>query len=125
MIGGTFAIIPGVGAYISAFATGFMTTLLSDVFNSAFDGTEFNFFDSLKAGAANGILTLALAGVVHINFAIKGVTYGRGSWSAITKQIYTKFRRDLIMRISGKTFSKMFGLSLYESWIDIVYSGIK
>ena len=123
-IGGAFAIIPGYGTYISAFMTGLFTNIFTDAFSHWIYGTEFNIVDSLRQGAIDGLISLAFAGIVDFKYGIKGITFGRGSWSAITEQIYTKFRRDLIKQISWKTFGKMFGVSLYGSIIDIFYSGL-
>ena len=125
MIGGMFSIIPGVGSYISAFATGLVTNVLTDAFSSVMYGTEFNLGTSLLNGAKAGILSMVFVGVMNTQYAIKGLTFGRGSWSAVSKQIYTKFRRNLIIRIRGKTFGKMLGLSFYESTIDIMNNVLK
>ena len=47
------------------------------------------------------------------NFGIYGFNSGRGSFSAVTKQIYTKFGHGVIKKISAKTFGKMLSVSLY------------
>ncbi len=125
LIGGMFSIIPGVGSYISAFVTGLVTNVLTDAFSSVMYGTEFNLGTSLLNGAKAGILSMVFVGVMNTQYAIKGLTFGRGSWSAISKQMYTKFRRNIIKKISGKTFGKMLGLSFYESSIDIFYNTFK
>ena len=87
-------------------------------------GTEFNFTNSLLHGAMQGISSMVFVGIVNVKYSIKGITFGRGSWSSISDQIYTKFRREIIKKISWKTFGKMFGLSLYESTIDIIHSSL-
>lgn len=125
MIGGAFSIIPGAGSYISAFVTGFVSNILTDAFSSAMYGTDFDFGTSAITGVFNGILSMVFVGIVNAKYAIKSITFGRGSWSAISKQIYTKFRRDIIKRISGRTFGKMLGLSFYESSMDIFYNAFK
>lgn len=117
-IGGAFSIVPGIGSYLSAFITGLVSTVLSDAFNHTIYGTEFNFMNSIKSGTLNGAISIVFMGIIDTKFAIKGVTFGQGSWSSITDQIYTKFRKDLIKHISWKTFGKMFGLALYESVMD-------
>ena len=124
-IGGAFSIIPGAGTYISAFMTGFFTNILTDVFSSAIYGTDFNVVESLLNGAFLGATSIVFVGLMGTKYATQGVSFGRGSLSAITDQIYTKFRRNIIKRISLKTFGKMIGLSFYESIIDILYSWFK
>ena len=124
LVGGAFSIIPGVGGYISAFVSGFATTVLTDAFSSAIYGTEFDIFSSIGKGFLTGLFSLATSTIMSKAFSVKGVTSKRGNWSAISDQIYTKFRRDIIRRVSLKTFSKMLGLSLYESIIDTVWSGV-
>ena len=125
MIGGAFSIIPGAGSYISAFVSGFVSNILTDTFSSAMYGTDFNIETSLWEAFKSGILSGAFVGIVNAKYAIKSITFGRGSWSAVSKQIYTKFRRDIIKRISGRTFGKMLGLSFYESSMDIFYNAFK
>ena len=39
---------------------------------------------------------------------------GRGSMSAVSEQMYTKFRREIIKKISIKTFTKMFAIEAYN-----------
>ena len=119
-IGGAFAYMPWGGAlYAGAFASGFSTSLLSDVFNNAFYGTEYDVGESFGNAVKSGLLSFASAGLMDTSFAIQGISYGRGSWGATSKQIYTKFRRGQIKGISAKTFGKMFGVSFYESLLDM------
>ena len=124
LLGGLFSIIPVVGSYLSSFLTGLFTTVLTDAFNHALNGTEFNLRSSLQNGFKSGVLSTLFVGLINVNYAIKGITFGRGSWSMISNQIYTKFRRNLIRAISLRTFGKMLGLSLYESIPDTFYNGL-
>lgn len=123
-IGGAFAIIPFAGTYLSAYITGFVSSVLSDVSNNLIYGTPIN--ENFIGNALwEGVLALSFNTIVNGKYFVKGITFGRGSWSAITSQIYTKFRHNVIKRISLKTFGKMFGLSLYESTIDMFYGSTK
>ena len=124
LIGGMFSIIPGVGGYVSALMTGIFTNIITDALSHAMYGTEFNFKKSFANGFKSGLLSIVFVGITNIKYSVKGITFGRGSWSAITEQIYTKFRRDLIKKISLTTYGKMLGLSLYESIFDTFYAGL-
>lgn len=123
-VGGAFSIIPFGGSYISAFMTGLFTNIFTDAFSHWIYGTEFNIWVSAWNGFKDGLASTIFVGLMGSKYAVKGISFGRGSWSAVTDQIYRKFRRDLIKKISWKTFGKMFGLSLYESVIDIFKSAL-
>ena len=123
-VGGAFSYVFGAGTYASAFISGFFTNLFTDVFSHWIYGTEFNFGESLLSSAFAGVLSMAFTGIVNIKYAIKGITYGRGSWSAISKQIFTKLKNGSIKNVSFKTLLKIFGESLYQSIVDIFYSAL-
>ena len=53
--------------------------------------------------------------ILNINISIFTSTSGRGSLSAIQKQINTKLVKNQISRISAKTFGKMLILGLCNS----------
>ena len=44
--------------------------------------------------------------------------------STISKQIYTKFKRGMIKRISSRTFEKILAVSLGESAVESIISGL-
>ena len=119
-LAGPLSLLPG-GMYISAFASSLFSTILSDAFNSIEDGTDFNFTNSVWTGFVNGFISLAFAGLMGNVFKVQGVNAGRGSWESVTKQIYTKLNKNIINGITIKTFGKMFGLSMYESILDILH----
>lgn len=58
------------------------------------------------ASTVNGLISSATVRLFEA-IPIKGLTSGRGSYSAITKQITTKFFNGTIKRITYNTFSKM------------------
>ena len=57
-----------------------------------------------------------------LSIKIPGFISGRGSYKAVSSQIYTKFRRGLIKGITGKTFGKLWALDLYYGIGDAVLS---
>ena len=44
--------------------------------------------------------------------------------STTSKQMYTKFKRGMIKRISSRTFEKIFAVNLGESAIESIIDGI-
>ena len=45
---------------------------------------------------------------------IPSLNSGRGSMSAVSKQMYTKFQRQIIKRVSMRTFTKMLVVEAYN-----------
>ena len=45
---------------------------------------------------------------------ILSLNSGRGSMSAVSKQMYTKFQGQIIKRVSMKTFTKMLTVEAYS-----------
>lgn len=75
---------------------------------------------AILTGILNGFISIAFAGLMGKVFKVQGINAGRGSWDSVTKQIYTKLNKNIINGITIKTFCKMFGLSMYESMLDIL-----
>lgn len=65
-----------------------------------------------------------MPGWLFESIPIKGLTSGRGSYSAITKQITTKFFNGTIKRISYNTFLKMLTYNILGSMIGAGVSGV-
>lgn len=77
---------------------------------------------SFESPRADGYSVVSVGIMPEIK--IDGLTAGRGSYLAISKQIVTKFKRGLIKRITPKTFCKMFGYELYANSLATLLEGI-
>ena len=94
------AILPG-GLYLSAFAAGLFSNILTDGFNSVVYGVEFNLGKTLIQGIKDGIIFAVFAGFMGKVFKVQGINMGKGSWGSVTKQVYTKFKKNLIICLLG------------------------
>ena len=113
-IGGAFSSIPIFGTVIAAGVSGFASTAIGMGLENAWEGKDYT-FDQIKiASAINGVISL-VAGKLFEAIPIKGITSGRGSYSAISKQITTKFFNGTIKRIRFSTFSKMLTYNIFGS----------
>ena len=119
LIGGLISYMPFFGPVLSAFLTGFTTSIIDDAIDSGINGTKFNLKDSVFKGFLNGILSVGAYAVMNLYYPVKGITFGRGSWNAVSNQIFKKFWRGMITGISLKTAGKIIGLQFYMSFVDI------
>ena len=71
----------------------------------------------------NGLISVA-TGKLFDSIPIPKINRGRGSFSAITKQITTKFYNGTIQHISFKTLSKMLAYNLTGNLIGVGVAGI-
>lgn len=93
--------------------------MLGNLFNET-DYSEKEIKDaSLKSAFLSAISVSTLP-----NIKIAGLTAGRNSILAISKQIVTKFKRGVIRRITGTTFCKMFNYELYNNSLSAILEGI-
>ena len=104
-IGGALAAIPGVNAMVVAGVSGFASTAIGMRLENAWEGKDYTFGQIMFVSTINGLISSAAGGLFEA-IPIKGLTSGRGSYSAITKQITTKFFNGTIKRITYNTFSK-------------------
>lgn len=72
-----------------------------------------------------GGLSIVSVGIMD-KIRIPGLNSGRGNYSSISSQIYTKFYRGQIGRITRITFAKMIAAEAYGSiaglFVDYAYS---
>ena len=122
-IGGILAAIPGVNAMAVAYVSGFASTAIGMGLENAWEGKNYTFCQIMLVSKINGLISLA-AGRLFEFIPIKGINSGRGSYSAITKQITTKFFNGTIKRISYKTFLKMLTYNMLGSMIGAGASGV-
>ena len=55
---------------------------------------------------------------------IPGLNAGRGSYSAVSSQMYTKFRNQTISRITMRTFGKMFAAEAYSGIAGSIFEDV-
>ena len=115
-VGGMISFVTGgIGApFISGFTINAGTMIGENISNNA--GYSFSeiFFSSLLVG---GISALS-AGIMK-KIRIPGLNSGRGNYTAISKQMFSKFRNQTISKISAKTLSKMFLADVYGEIVGV------
>lgn len=87
------------------------------------EGKNYTKDEILFASFVNGAIS-AFAFKFFELIKIPGLTSGKGSYKAISKQISTKFIRGIISSISFKTFSKIFTYNLAGTFTGILCSGL-
>ena len=122
-IGGGLSIIPFFGPIFVSFLTGFLSTGIGMHLQNKWEGKNYTKDEILFASFANGAIS-ALAFKFFELIKIPGLTSGKGSYKAISKQISTKFIRGIISSISFKTFSKIFTYNLAGTFTGILCSGL-
>lgn len=128
-VGGATA---GAAAYVapSKAASMFVTVLVSGLSTAGgmMLGNLFNETDYSEKEITEGSLRSTLFSAISVgtlpNIKIAGLTAGRNSILAISKQIVTKFKRGVIRRITGTTFCKMFNYELYNNSLSAILEGI-
>lgn len=69
--------------------------------------------DILISSLISGGISMASVGIMS-KIKIPSLNSGRGSMSAVSKQMYTKFQRQIIKRVSMRTFTKMLAVEAYN-----------
>ena len=117
----------GLGGGLSALGLGVVAVGLGGASSSAigmslqnaFEGTNYTFGNILDSSLRDGIISM-IGYKIMGRIKISGVNAGSGSYSAVSQQIMTKLKRDLISKISLKTFFKMYIADFCGSAMDIV-----
>ncbi len=122
-IGGALAAIPGVNAMVVAGVSGFASTAIGMGLENAWEGKNYTFGQIMFVSTINGLISSTAGGLFEA-IPIKGLTSSKGNYSAITKQITTKFFNGTIKRISYNTFSKMLTYNMLSSMIGAGVSGV-
>ena len=116
---------PNAGLALSAFTGGFASNFGTMAMEKIINGVDHSLCDMIIASIVVGALSIVSAGIMD-KIRITGLNSGRGSFSAISSQIYTKFYRGQIGRITHITFAKMVAVEAYGSiagmFIDYAYS---
>ena len=123
-LGGALAFIsPAAPAALIGGLTGFSSTAFGMLLQNQWEGTGYSTGQIIMTSLVSGLVsagTTALSNTIRI----PGLNSGRNSYSAISKQIVTKFRNGTISRITYSTFSKMLTLNLMGNVIGSTVSGV-
>lgn len=102
---------PVWGAALSGAVTNAGTMLGENISGDA----DYSIWGIIWCSVLSGGLSALSAGIAEKIYPIHGLNSGRGSYKAVSNQIYTKFRKQMINRISTKTFGKMLAYEAYSS----------
>ena len=120
-IGG--ALTPFLGPVATGFITGTSSTAISMGLSNVIGTSNYSlgeiFATSLLIGSVSGIT----AGILD-NVKMPGINSGRGSLTAVSKQINTKLVNGSIKNVSIKTIGKMATLNTIYSAPFIVFNGL-
>ena len=123
IVGGILAIVcPGAPAFLTGGLTCFSSTGFSMLLQNKYEGTNYSVGQIILVSLINGAIA---AGATSLSGLVKipGLNSGRNSYSAITKQMITKFRKRIISKIAFNTFSKILTVNLVENLIGAFASG--
>ena len=117
------ALTPFLGPVSTAFITGFSSNVISMGLSNATGASNYSFEEvfvtSLLIGSISGVTAGILDGI-----KIPGVNSGRGSLTAVTKQINTKLVNGSIKNVSMKTMGKMAMLNAIYSTPFTIFNGL-
>ena len=122
-LGGALAYItPAAPAALIGALTGFSSTAFGMMLQNQWENAGYTNGEILMTSLLSGLISAATTAVSSA-IKIPGLNSGRGSYSAISKQIVTKFHNGTISRITINTFSKMLTLNLTGNLIGSAVSG--
>ena len=111
----------GIGsAAVGAFFSGAATTAGTMIGQNITDNTGYSAMDILFSSAITGVFSAISIGVMS-KIRIPYLNAGRGSYSAVSSQMYTKFRNQTISRITMRTFGKMFVAEAYSGMAGAIF----
>ena len=126
-VGGMIAYsLPFLGitsAAVGAAFSGAATTAGTMIGQNITDNTGYSAMDILLSSSVTGLFSGVSFGVMK-KIRIPGLNAGRGSFSAVSSQIYTKFRNQAISRITMRTFSKMVAVEAYSGIAGYIFENI-
>ena len=123
-LGGSLSFIfPSVSPILIGGLTGFSSTSFSMILQNQFEETNYSVGQIILTSLFNGMIAAGATGISNI-IKISGINLGRNSYSAISKQIFTKFYNDTIIKITYNTFSKILTYNLIGNIIGALVSGI-
>ena len=104
-----------VGVFVSGFSTTAITMVGENITNDASHTSN----DIFTKSFVDGLFSIISSGVMK-NIKFVPINSGRGSYSAISKQMYTKITNGTITRISAKTLGKMFISEFYDGLFGLI-----
>ena len=110
---------PKAGLALSAFTGGFASNAATMFMENILYDSGHSVCDILFSSLIVGGLSILAAGIMD-KIRIPRLNAGRGSYSSISSQIYTKFYRGYIRRITSVTFGKMLAIEAYNSIAGIL-----
>ena len=114
----------GVGSVaVGAFFSGATTTAGTMIGQNITDNTSYSSIDILLSAVIAGMFSALSVGVMS-KIRIPGLNAGRGSYSAVSSQVYTKFRNQTISTITMKTFGKMLAVEAYSGIAGFVFDDV-
>ncbi|MBQ3221698.1 MAG: hypothetical protein IJB34_07035 [Clostridia bacterium] len=114
----------GIGSVaVGAFFSGAATTDGTMIGQNITDNTNYSVIDILLNSVIVGGFSALSIGVMS-RIRIPRLNAGRGSCLAVSNQIYTKFRNQMISRITMKTFRKMIAVEAYNGIAGAIFEGI-
>ncbi len=125
VIGGAIGgvLTPFFGPVATAFITGFSTTSIGMGLENLNGKRNYSFSEIFLTSLLVGSVSGMTAGILD-RVKIPGFNSGRGSISAISKQINTKLLNGQIGRISAQTFGKMLFLNVVYSLPATIFNGL-
>lgn len=105
---------------MGAFFSGSIATTGTMIGQNITDSAGYTASNILFNSITSGIFSALSIGVMS-KIRISNLNAGRGNYSAISSQIYTKLRNQTISRIAAKTFGKMFVAEAYSGIAGFVF----
>ena len=123
-LGGALSFIsPAASSVLIGGLTGFSSTAFSMILQNQWEGTDYSVGQIIGTSVFAGFISAGATGLTNA-IKIPGLNSGRNSYSAISKQIVTKFHNGTISKISYNTSSKMLTYNLTGNLIGSFVSGL-
>ena len=120
-IGG--ALTPFLGPVATGFITGASSTVISMGLSNVTGAANYSLGEIIATSLLIGSVSGVTAGILD-NIKIPGINSGRGSLTAVSKQINTKLVNGSIKNVSIKTIGKMAALNAIYSAPFTVFNGL-
>jgi hypothetical protein len=117
--------LPHIGissAAVGAFFSGAVTNAGTMIGQNIIDNAGYSAMDIIITSAITGAFSAVSVSVMS-RIRISGLNAGRGSYAAVSSQIYTKFRNQTISRITMRTFGKMLAAEAYSGIAGAIFEG--
>ena len=98
---------------VGIFVAGFSTTAITMAGENITNDAQYTSRDIVVESSVDGLTSIISFGIMK-NIRLAPINSGRGSYSAISKQMYTKIKNGTITRVSARTLGKMVVSEFYE-----------